>query len=111
VQTAHDATRPLDRLTTEYPTCTTIPGPLHQVSYSYHGPRRYTPCRTYHLHTTRQANVIPQTKQGNRKIKQNYPGFKFKHRQVSDSSQSNQGTDHLIFQYGFYTILFPTLVE
>jgi hypothetical protein len=31
-----------------------------------------------------------------RKIKQNYPGFKFKPRQVNDSSQSNQGTGHLV---------------
>jgi hypothetical protein len=30
--------------------------------------------------------------------KQNYPGFKFKHRQVNDSSQSNQETDHLVSQ-------------
>jgi hypothetical protein len=36
VQTAHGSTRPLDRPTTEYPTCTTIPSPLHQVSYSCH---------------------------------------------------------------------------
>jgi hypothetical protein len=28
----------------------------------------------------------------------NYPGFKFKPRQVNDSSQSNQGTDHLVSQ-------------
>jgi hypothetical protein len=34
VQTVHDATRHLDRLTTEYLTCATISGPLHQVSYS-----------------------------------------------------------------------------
>jgi hypothetical protein len=31
-----------------------------------------------------------------RKTKQNYPGFEFKPRQVNDSSQSNQGTDHLV---------------
>jgi hypothetical protein len=30
------------------------------------------------------------------KEKQNYPGFEFKSRQVNDSSQSNQGTDHLV---------------
>jgi hypothetical protein len=62
VQTAHGATRPLDRSATGYLTCAIIPGPLHQVSYSCHGPRRYTPCRTCHLHTTRQANVILQAK-------------------------------------------------
>jgi hypothetical protein len=71
VQTAHGITRPLDRPTTEYPTCATIPAPLHQVSYSCHGPRRCMACRTYHLHTTRQANVILRTKKGKIKIKQN----------------------------------------
>jgi hypothetical protein len=30
------------------------------------------------------------------KEKQNCLGFEFKHRQVNDSSQSNQGTDHLV---------------
>jgi hypothetical protein len=63
VQTAHDATRPLDHPATEYPTCATILGPLHQVSYSYHDPHRYMLCRTCHLHITRQANTILQTKQ------------------------------------------------
>jgi hypothetical protein len=32
------------------------------------------------------------------KTKQNYPGFKFKPHQVHDSSQLNQGTDHLVSQ-------------
>jgi hypothetical protein len=63
VQTTHGATQPLDRPATEYPTCATIPGPLHQVSYSCHDPHRCTPCRTCHLHTTRQANMILQMKQ------------------------------------------------
>jgi hypothetical protein len=58
-----DDAQPLDRLATEYLTCVTIPDPLHQVSYSCHGPHRGTPCRTCHLHTMRQANVILQTKQ------------------------------------------------
>jgi hypothetical protein len=89
-------TRPLDRPATEYPTCATIPGPLHQVSYSYHGHHCCTSCRACHLHTTRQANVIIRMKQDKRKTKQNYPAFKFKLHQVNDSSQSNQGTDHLI---------------
>jgi hypothetical protein len=39
------------------------PGPLHQVSYFCHGPHRCTSCRTYHIHTTRQANTILWTKQ------------------------------------------------
>jgi hypothetical protein len=33
-----------------------------------------------------------------RKTKWNYPKFEFKPRQVNDSSQSNQGTDHLVSQ-------------
>jgi hypothetical protein len=36
-------------------------GPLHQASYSCHDPCRYPPCRTCHLHTTRQANTILHT--------------------------------------------------
>jgi hypothetical protein len=33
------------------------------------------------------------------KVKQsNHPGFKFKTHQVNDSSQSNQGIDHLVSQ-------------
>jgi hypothetical protein len=31
VQTAHGVTRPPNRSATEYPTCATILGPLHQV--------------------------------------------------------------------------------
>jgi hypothetical protein len=58
VKTTHGTTRPLDRPTTEYPTCVTILDHLYQVSYFYHDPRRYTPCRTCHLHTMRQANAI-----------------------------------------------------
>jgi hypothetical protein len=52
------------------------------------------------------ATCTPQDKQtrfskrkkGKRKIKQNYPGFEFKPRQVNGSSQSNQGTYHLVSQ-------------
>jgi hypothetical protein len=35
---------------------------------------------------------------GKRKTKQNHHGFEFKPCQVNDSSQSNQGTDHLVSQ-------------
>jgi hypothetical protein len=98
VQTAHSVTQLSDRPATEYQTCVTIPSPLYQVSYSYHDPHRYSPCRTNHLHTMRQANVILQMKQDKRKIKRNYPGFERKPRQVNDSSQSNQETDHLVSQ-------------
>jgi hypothetical protein len=52
------------------------------------------------------ATYTPRDKQtrfselnkGKRKTKQNYPGFEFKPCQVNDSSQSNQGTDHLVSQ-------------
>jgi hypothetical protein len=63
VQTTHSITRALDRLATDYPTCATNTSPLHQVSYSYHDPHQCLPCRTYHLHTTRQTNAILQMKQ------------------------------------------------
>jgi hypothetical protein len=52
-----------DRPATEYLTCATILGPLHQVSFSCHDPHRCTPYRTFHLHTTRQANTILKMKQ------------------------------------------------
>jgi hypothetical protein len=58
VQTTQGVTRPLNHPSTEYPTCVTIFGPLHQVSYSCHDPRHCPPYRTYHLHITRQANTI-----------------------------------------------------
>jgi hypothetical protein len=35
---------------------------------------------------------------GKTKTKRNYLGFKFKPHQVNDSSQLNQGTDHLVSQ-------------
>jgi hypothetical protein len=54
----HGADRTRHHPTTEYPTCVTIPGRLHQVSYSCQDPRRCTPYHTCHLHTTRQANAI-----------------------------------------------------
>jgi hypothetical protein len=38
-----------------------------------------------------------------RKMKLNYSEFEFKPRQVNDSSQSNQVTDHLVSQYVTYT--------
>jgi hypothetical protein len=57
----HTVSPDLGRLATEYPTCATILGPLHQVSYSWHDPRRCTSCSTCHLHTTRQVNTILHT--------------------------------------------------
>jgi hypothetical protein len=79
VQTAHGATRPLDRPAIEYPTCVTIPDPLHQVSYSCHGPRRCTPLP--HLppaHHETSKHDSPNETRIKEKQKQNYPGFKFK---------------------------------
>jgi hypothetical protein len=73
VQTTHCATRPLDHPATEYLTCVTILDSLHQVSYSYHDPRRYTSCRTFHLHTMRQANVILQTNKDKSKTNETVP--------------------------------------
>jgi hypothetical protein len=55
--------------TRRHPTSATISGPLHQVSYSCHDPRHCTPCRTCHLHTTRQVNTILQTNKDKRKTK------------------------------------------
>jgi hypothetical protein len=55
-------------------------------------------------HHVASVTCIPRDKQmrfskrnkGKRKTKQNYPGFEFKHCQVNDSSQSNQGMNHLV---------------
>jgi hypothetical protein len=57
-------------------------------------------------HHATPATSTPRDKQtrfsernkGKRKTKQNYPVFEFKPHQVNDSSQSNQGTDHLVSQ-------------
>jgi hypothetical protein len=76
----------------------TIIGPLHQVSYSCYDHRRCPPCRTCHLHTTRQANAILHTNQGNCVEPRKCPRFEFKPQHVNDSSQSNQETDHLVSQ-------------
>jgi hypothetical protein len=75
-----------------------IPGPLHQVSYCYLYPHRCPLCHTCHLHIMRQANVIFHTNKDNSVEPQKCLRFEFKPRRVNDSSQSNQGTDHLISQ-------------
>jgi hypothetical protein len=80
--------------------CLTIPDPPHQVFYSYHDPRHCPSCRTCHLHAARQANTILQ-QESKIKVKQlKHPGFEFKPDQVNDSSQSNQGTEHLVSHGG-----------
>jgi hypothetical protein len=43
----------------------------------------------------KQTRFSKQNK-GKRKTKQNCPRFEFKPCQINDSSQSNQGTDHLV---------------
>jgi hypothetical protein len=86
VQTAHDVTRPPDRPATEYPTCATILGPLHQVFYSCHDPHCCPPCHTSHLHTMRQANMILHIKQGIKVKLPKCPRFEFKPRHINDSS-------------------------
>jgi hypothetical protein len=66
--------------------CLTISGSLHQISYSWLEPRHCPSCRTYHLHTMRQANVILHTNQMiNVKLSKCLES-KFKHRHVNDSS-------------------------
>jgi hypothetical protein len=76
--------------------CLTIINPLHQVSYSYLDSHRYLSCHTCHLHTTRQVNVILHTNKGNSVEPRKCTGFKFKPRHVNDSSQTDQGIDHLV---------------
>jgi hypothetical protein len=71
VQTTHGVTRPPDRSATEYLTCATISGPLHQASYSYHDPHHCLACRTCHLHTMKQANMILHTDKDKGKTNRN----------------------------------------
>jgi hypothetical protein len=60
VQTAHGATRSLDRPATEYPTCAIIPDSLHQVSYSCHGSHR---CNAAPAHyETSKRDFLNETK-------------------------------------------------
>jgi hypothetical protein len=66
--------------------CLTIPNPLHQIFYSCLDPHRYSPYRTYHQHTMRQANTILHTKQRIQEKLTKYPGFEFKPRYVNGSS-------------------------
>jgi hypothetical protein len=81
--------------------CLIILDPLQHVSYSYHDPCCCTSCRTYHLHTTRQANTILHTNQMIKVKLSKYIGFKFKPQHVNDSS-------HIKLRYwplGFSTCL------
>jgi hypothetical protein len=50
----------------------------------------------------------PNETKDKRKIKQNYPRFEFKLRQVNDSSQSNQETDHSISKKKYIVKKLPT---
>jgi hypothetical protein len=49
-------------------------------------------------HETSKCDSPNETKvkEKQNKTKQNYPGFEFKPLQVNDSSQSDQGIDHLV---------------
>jgi hypothetical protein len=47
-------------------------------------------------HETSKRDSPNETNVKEKQTKQNYPEFEFKPRQVNDSSQSNQGTDHLV---------------
>jgi hypothetical protein len=76
--------------------CLTLTGPLHQVFYSFHDPHHCPSYHTYHLHTMRKANVILHTNKDNSIEPRICPGFEFKAWHVNYSSQSNQGTDHLV---------------
>jgi hypothetical protein len=49
-------------------------------------------------HETSKRDSPDETKDKGKTM--NYPGFEFKPCQVNDSSQSNQGTDHLVSQQG-----------
>jgi hypothetical protein len=51
-----------------------------------------------HAHHETSKRDSPNETKIKEKAKQNCPGFEFKHHQVNDSSQSNQGTDHLVSQ-------------
>jgi hypothetical protein len=71
--------------------CTRSPTPVTVLVAACHAaPATCTP-------RDKQTRFSERNK-GKRKIKQNYPGLEFKPRQVNDSSQSNQGTDHLVSQ-------------
>jgi hypothetical protein len=63
--------------------------PLHQVFYSYHNPHPCTSCHTCHLHTTRQANAILQTKT-KIKEKQNEPILDSNSNLTKSMTQHNQ---------------------
>jgi hypothetical protein len=52
----------------------------------------------HHETSKRDSPNETKVKEKQNKTKQNCPGFKFKPRQVNDSSQSHQGTDHLVSQ-------------
>jgi hypothetical protein len=60
------------------------------VAARHAAPASYTP-------RDKQTRFFERNKD-KRKTKQNYPGFKFKPRQVNDSSQTNQETNHLVSQ-------------
>jgi hypothetical protein len=78
VQITHSITQHPNRPVIEYLTYATIIDPLHQVYYSCHDPHRYPPCRTCHLHITRQSNTILHTNKIKIVESPKYPWFEFK---------------------------------
>jgi hypothetical protein len=75
--------------------CTRSPTPVTILVATRHAaPTTYTP-------RDKQTRFFERNK-GKRKTKQNYPRFEFKPRQVNDSSQSNQITDHLVSHRVFH---------
>jgi hypothetical protein len=99
MQTAHSITWPLDRLVTEYPTCawpppvlcTRSPTPATILVVAHH----VTPVTC----TSRGKQRSFSTQDNCRVEPLKLLGFKFNLREVNYSSQSNQGTDHLVFQH------------
>jgi hypothetical protein len=68
-----------DRPATEYPTCATILGPLHQVSYSCHDPHR----------CTRMPHLPPAHHETSKHDSQNETKIKEKQNETVPDSNSN----------------------
>jgi hypothetical protein len=71
--------------------CTRSPTPAIVLITAHHA----APVPAHHETSKHDSPNKTKVKE---KIKQNYPGFEFKSRQVNDSSQSKQEIDHLVSQ-------------
>jgi hypothetical protein len=78
--------------------CLTIPGPLHQVSYSCLNAHHCSPCRTCHLHIMRQANTFLHTKQIVGWNHRNFPDSNSNQSKSNTHHKSNLGTNQLVSQ-------------